>query len=162
MLKQCNECGKGFETRVFIDGIKRDLYKRSKCLDCMPFGSTRLTPDKMVVNTCLGCGNRIHHSYKYCDNSCQQKHSRDEKVMLLLSGVNVSWDLRTIKNVLIYYFKHHCFHCKLENWMGKLIPLEVHHIDGNPSNNIINNLDLICPNCHALTDNYRSKNKKRQ
>ena len=37
--------------------------------------------------------------------------------------------------------------------------LELHHIDGNHSNNELSNLTLLCPNCHALTDNYRGKNK---
>ena len=39
------------------------------------------------------------------------------------------------------------------------IPLELHHIDGNNQNNNLTNLTLLCPNCHAMTDNYRGKNK---
>lgn len=59
-----------------------------------------------------------------------------------------------------------CEVCKNSIWMGKDIPLEIHHIDGDPLNNNISNLQMICPNCHALTDNYRGKNnlksKKKQ
>ncbi len=39
------------------------------------------------------------------------------------------------------------------------IPLEVHHIDGDNRNNDVDNLLLLCPNCHALTNNYRGKNR---
>lgn len=42
--------------------------------------------------------------------------------------------------------------------MDKPIPLELHHINGVHSDNRIENLQLLCPNCHALTDNYRGKN----
>ena len=42
--------------------------------------------------------------------------------------------------------------------MGKPIPLQVHHIDGNHINNELNNLQLLCPNCHAQTDNWCRNN----
>jgi len=35
----------------------------------------------------------------------------------------------------------------------------VHHKDGDRTNNEYENLTLLCPNCHALTDTYRGKNK---
>jgi len=57
-------------------------------------------------------------------------------------------------------FEYQCMKCQGTEWMGKPIPLELHHIDGNNQNNSLNNLQLLCPNCHALTDNYRGKNKK--
>lgn len=50
-----------------------------------------------------------------------------------------------------------CESCGLTIWLDKPIPLELHHIDGNPYNNFLTNLLLICPNCHALSDNYRVK-----
>lgn len=37
--------------------------------------------------------------------------------------------------------------------------LEVHHIDGNSKNDKENNLQIVCPNCHALTENFRYNNK---
>jgi TPP-dependent indolepyruvate ferredoxin oxidoreductase alpha subunit len=53
-----------------------------------------------------------------------------------------------------------CEQCHRTIWLGKEIPLELHHKDGNRKNNQRSNLDLLCPNCHALTDNYRGKNIK--
>lgn len=40
------------------------------------------------------------------------------------------------------------------------IPLEVHHIDGDCTNSFEENLQLLCPNCHSLTDNFGSLNKE--
>ena len=51
-----------------------------------------------------------------------------------------------------------CEICNLTDWNGQDIPLEVHHIDGDHLNNILENLQIICPNCHALTPNFKRKN----
>ena len=51
-----------------------------------------------------------------------------------------------------------CEHCENTLWLGNPIPLELHHINGVSSDNRLENLQLLCPNCHALTDNYRGKN----
>ena len=45
-----------------------------------------------------------------------------------------------------------------KNPFTNLIPLEVHHKDGNHENNLEENLQLLCPNCHAQTENYRTRN----
>ena len=52
-----------------------------------------------------------------------------------------------------------CEKCQGEEWQGERIPLCIHHIDGNHINNEIDNLQVLCPNCHAQTDNYCGKNK---
>jgi hypothetical protein len=51
-----------------------------------------------------------------------------------------------------------CSGCELEVWLGGPIPLELDHIDGDRMNNRIENLRLLCPNCHALTDTYCGRN----
>lgn len=53
-----------------------------------------------------------------------------------------------------------CECCGLTEWNGNPIPLQVHHIDGNNLNNSLDNLQILCPNCHAQTDNYCRKNKR--
>jgi len=58
------------------------------------------------------------------------------------------------------FFSHKCTNCNLADWLGKPIPLELEHIDGNNDNNMLSNLTLLCPNCHALTPTYRGRNKK--
>lgn len=41
--------------------------------------------------------------------------------------------------------------------MGKPIPLELHHLNGIHTDNRLENLQILCPNCHAFTDNYSGK-----
>lgn len=55
--------------------------------------------------------------------------------------------------------KNKCECCGINEWMGKKLTLELHHVDGNHYNNNINNLKILCPNCHSQTDSFRKKNK---
>lgn len=50
-----------------------------------------------------------------------------------------------------------CEQCGITHWLNQPIKLEVHHIDFNHQNNEDSNLILLCPNCHAYTENH-SKN----
>lgn len=52
-----------------------------------------------------------------------------------------------------------CECCGLSEWQGKPIRLEIHHINANHKDNRLENLMILCPNCHSLTDNYRGKRK---
>ena len=45
------------------------------------------------------------------------------------------------------------------HWQNGLISLEIDHIDGDNTNNLLTNLRYLCPNCHALTPTYRGRNK---
>lgn len=55
---------------------------------------------------------------------------------------------------------HMCEICGNTEWNGFPIPLEIHHKDGNRQNNELDNLQILCPNCHAQTDTYRGRNRK--
>lgn len=62
-------------------------------------------------------------------------------------------------NALIALRGHKCEKCGGTEWLGEPIPLQVHHIDGDGLNSELENLQLLCPNCHALTDNFCGKNQ---
>ena len=53
-----------------------------------------------------------------------------------------------------------CSGCGRRSWRRQPIPLELDHVNGDNKDNRLTNLRLLCPNCHALTPTYRSKNRK--
>lgn len=54
--------------------------------------------------------------------------------------------------------KAKCENCKNYEWMGYPISLELDHVNGDNKDHRIENLRILCPNCHAQTDTYRGKN----
>jgi hypothetical protein len=69
---------------------------------------------------------------------------------------------RWVKRYLIEQRGEKCEKCGWgkQNPHTGSVPIELSHKDGNFTNNRIDNLELICPNCHALTDSYKGANKK--
>lgn len=51
-----------------------------------------------------------------------------------------------------------CNKCKLDTWLEQPIALELEHKDGNKKNNSRDNLEGLCPNCHAQTSTYKNRN----
>lgn len=64
-----------------------------------------------------------------------------------------------IREKLIPYI---CSNCGLtDEWNGKKLNLQLHHKDGDRTNNELTNLTFLCPNCHSQTENYCGKNTER-
>jgi len=70
--------------------------------------------------------------------------------------------IQTLRKLLIGDVDSCCELCNTSEWLGSPITLEIHHIDGNNKNNELKNLQILCPNCHSQTDNYRAKNIKKK
>ena len=54
-----------------------------------------------------------------------------------------------------------CEVCNVTEWNGKQLSFELDHIDGDRCNHLLDNLRIICPNCHSQTNTYRGKNVKK-
>ena len=53
-----------------------------------------------------------------------------------------------------------CEECGITEWNNKPLTLQIHHINGIHNDHRINNLKLLCPNCHSQTENYAGANNK--
>lgn len=69
---------------------------------------------------------------------------------------------KTTRNALIDLRGQKCEQCGLTEWLNQPINLEVHHINGDRTDNRLENLQLLCPNCHSYTPNFTKPGDKRQ
>ena len=53
-----------------------------------------------------------------------------------------------------------CADCGLTTWRGRSLPLHLDHINGDHTDNRLENLRILCPNCHATTDTWCARNRK--
>lgn len=52
-----------------------------------------------------------------------------------------------------------CYRCGITEWMGEPAPLQIEHKNGNPTDNRIENLTILCSNCHCLTPTWGRKKR---
>ncbi len=88
------------------------------------------------------------------------KRLTNEEVFTLNSKHNLA-TVRIKQRLLNESFlEKKCYSCEKKDWLNQEIPLELEHINGDNKDNRLENLTLLCPNCHALTGTYRGKNRK--
>ncbi len=106
---------------------------------------------------CEYCGKKLTgQQKKYCSQECRADYHFVQKLVDGNPPSNIS--PRSLKRWLLRTRGHQCEECRLKTWRGEEIPLEMHHIDGNAKNNNFDNVQLLCLNCHAQTDTYRTRN----
>ena len=83
------------------------------------------------------------------------------KLSEILEGKHPSYQTFKLRNRLISEGVkiNKCEVCGISDWNGKEISTQLDHIDGNSHNHLLDNLRMICPNCHSQTETYCGKNK---
>jgi 5-methylcytosine-specific restriction endonuclease McrA len=118
------------------------------------------------MKTCTRCGKPIAKG-KYCSIQCQANERRDAAVARWLKK-EIPGHKGSVMNikafVRAYMIEKAGNKCSKCGWnephpISKTPPLEINHIDGDASNTWEENLEVLCPNCHALTPNYKNRNK---
>lgn len=117
---------------------------------------------------CAVCGEKtLRPKNIYCCADCRYKGESERLVAEWLAGAipGVTRWAKMHDAIRRYLFGKYNSSCQLCNWhevnltTGK-VPLEVHHVDGNCRNGSPDNIQLLCPNCHSLTDTFRKLNNK--
>lgn len=102
----------------------------------------------------------------YCSQECANLDKSEQKIEQWL---NETWDGIVGKDQLSkairdFLLKENNYSCEICGWnkinpITNKCPLEIHHKDGNCMNNSKDNLQVLCPNCHSLIENYKALNK---
>jgi len=154
-IKQISEkCNAKYETiRKWL--VKHDIPRRKNY--------TRKKPRLK----CINCGEECKKFKKiYCSRDCFIKYRYNNYIKQWKQGIKsgrrgkYATSLH-IKKYMILKYGEKCNKCgwNERNIITNNIPIELHHKDGNYKNNKEENLKLLCPSCHSLTQTYGSLNK---
>lgn len=109
---------------------------------------------------CLNCNKPIPNRNKFCNNTCQNDYRR-KLIYEDIQNDTGDYHHETYKRYLISKFGEKCMECSWNERhpiTGK-VPIQLEHKDGNSDNNNLDNLILLCPNCHSLTPTFGALNK---
>jgi len=125
-----------------------------------------MSKTKVQRKQCLRCKIEFSTCYrgKYCSRSCGALAQVDRRRQLAFKKIHAgdtSLYVSQYKKYLVQTFGEQCMKCGWgeRNPTSGKIPIELEHIDGNSNNNSLDNLQLLCPNCHSLTPTYKALNK---
>lgn len=98
-----------------------------------------------ITKNCLGCNKEFlsfsRDNQVVCSYSCSNTVFRSDK-----DNPNYITGISSYRSKALKYYNNCCKYCSYNN----LDALEVHHIDKNRENNSIDNLEVVCANCHTL------------
>lgn len=150
----CATCKKSFS-------IRKEVYKYcSRSCAAITINSVRQLPNKRFLKNCLSCGSSCRSLF--CNQECKTKNTIDNWLKNIEPGHTKYGTVRS--PIRLYLLKEVNYKCSLCNFCG-INPktgstiLQIDHIDGNCLNGTRSNLRVLCPNCHAMTDNYGRLNK---
>lgn len=139
--------------------IIKENYSYSDCLRAIGLGTTGGHSTDVLKRRIKELNCSTEHFYQKNSTGWIPHKLSLEDVFAKDSCTNSSHTVRKIilrHNLLPYK----CAYCGITEWAGKPISLQLHHENGIKTDNRLKNLKFLCPNCHAQTDNYGSKNTK--
>ena len=116
---------------------------------------------------CLNCNKQLlKHQKKFCSSKCCADFQYKKYIKRWHQGLEtgLSGRFSISKHIRHYFLDKNDYKCQKCGWgeinpFTNTFPLEIHHIDGDYRNNSENNLELLCPNCHSLTEGFKGANR---
>lgn len=124
------------------------------------FSNSKIKKERQADRFCKNCNKKLNsRQLNYCSKQCEKEFKNKTRIEDWSNGklnLNMSQLPEYIRNFLLEESKFKCIKCGYSGFnpfTGKTI-LHIHHKDGNHTNNIKENLEVLCPNCHAMTENF--------
>lgn len=110
-----------------------------------------------TIKNCITCNKEVVKGNTFCDRKCYEIDRKNKRHTFIKDGLAGSV---SCKKYLIEKHGNSCMECGWDkvNLTTGNVPIELEHIDGNSENNSLDNLKLLCPNCHSLTPTYKALN----
>ena len=163
------ECSRsfGFTHTAWIKAIKRGALRVAPAL----FRDRRRKYDWAEVRECYEAGatyKQCRYKFGFCAQAWAKAVQRGEiatrsttkSIEQVLSSGSSRW-LKKKKLIREGYVPYHCLECGIADWLGKELVLQIDHVNGVKHDWRIENLRLLCPNCHSQTPTYGGRNLKR-
>lgn len=155
-MKNCKKCGKEF---IEKNGLKN--YCSFSCRNSRVWSDEDKLKKSISAQKSekvkLANNNRPNDFWLKIGKTRKENH---KKQILQTEYSNLSFE--SLRYRIIYEQDEKCNKCGLDNWLGEPLVLELEHKDGNHFNNLRDNLEMLCPNCHSLTETWRGRNKKQR
>ena len=153
-MGKCKKCGKEFNP---VKGLVN--YCTIECRNSREWSDD----DKKKKSISAKNSEKVKESNKNRPKEMWEKIGLKRKEthkqnILTLNYEDLSFE--SLRFRILYEQENKCNRCGLDKWLGQDIILELEHKDGNNKNNVRDNLEMICPNCHSLTETWRGRNKK--
>ncbi|AUZ95224.1 HNH endonuclease [Agrobacterium phage Atu_ph07] len=141
--------------------IKLEYAKRHNkfCGSSCSASYNNVLKTKKVSKQCKHCNSSIKSKAIYCSLKCQHAYEWSVKKENFINGLFEEYGHKVIKKLIIDIKGYKCDGCNITEWKNAPIVLELEHKDGISSNNHIDNVCLLCPNCHSQTPTYKGRNK---
>ena len=152
-MKNCKKCGEEFEPQKGLVNYCSSICRNSRDWD---------ENDKKKKSISAKASEKVEVANKNRPKDFYLKVGETRRLnnkKKILESNYEDLKFNNLRNRIIYEQDSKCNLCELNGWLGNPITLELEHKDGNRNNNKRDNLEMLCPNCHSLTDTWRGRNK---
>lgn len=154
-MKNCKKCNKDFEPKKGLIN-----YCSLVCRNSRVWNDEDKLKKSISNKTSIKVKEGIKKKNEWFDYKKHSEKIKETWNKKILDEDFSKLSFQRLKKRVVLEQNNKCNHCGIKEWNGKPLTLELEHKDGNNQNNVRENLEAICPNCHSQTETWRGKNKK--